>query len=480
MTKEFEQKAAEFILSTRLFADGGKALLAVSGGADSTAILYALHSLKAKGLLNNSFICAHINHQLRGQDAQKDEDFVIEHAQSLKMPVITRRVDVKDYAEKQKLSIETAARDLRIEALIDIARENNCRIIATAHHKDDNAETIIQRLTRGTGFRGLCGIWPAKAFADDIVFARPLLAVTRGEIIEYLKQQNLEYCQDKTNYDCKYRRNFIRHLLIPEIQKDCHKSVAELLYDLSVKSRGFYLLISKRVDEIWPVITNYMGSSISLNLELFKTEAILVQMELVRKCLSGIGCGEADLTQSHYSKILELAKSNESGASVELPGNFCVLYEYGKLIFEKNQPDSARQPKECCQLQVPGQTRFGGSIIEADIINADAESLEQFKRTKDNFVEWFDLDKLALPLEIRFRREGDRFQPLGQAEEKKVGKFLTDQRVSQQIRRKVLIVADAEKIIWVWPIRIAELAKLTPQTRQILQLRITYASPAAP
>jgi tRNA(Ile)-lysidine synthase len=383
---------------------------------------------------------------------------------------------VKKIAESRKLSIETAARNLRIDSLLRIAKNNNCRLIATAHHKDDNAETVIHRLARGTGFKGLCGIWPARTFTDDIVFVRPFLGVTRSNILEYLEQQDLKWCVDKTNYNCTIKRNFIRHRLIPHIQKDCSKSVSQLLFDLSKHARSFHLLVCSRANEVWPEAADCEDGRVLLNLEIFKPESEPVKIELITKSLSEIRCGLADLTRHHFKKILQLADSKTSGVGIELPNGFTVGYEYGRLIFAKAYQDTKGRAKKRCQLQIPGRTRFGDHLIEAAIINADIAGFEKFKSGKNSFIEWLDLDKLKLPLEIRIRKEGDRFQPLGLAREKKLGKFLTDQRVPQRIRKKVLVVTDSEKIVWLWPIRLSEQARVSPKARKILQLQITYAS----
>ncbi|MCH8121442.1 MAG: tRNA lysidine(34) synthetase TilS [Planctomycetes bacterium] len=195
MLLEFEQKVADFIKANKLFGSVDKVLLAVSGGADSTALLYAMRALSSENVFRAELLCAHINHQLREAEADLDEDFVIAQSARLKLAITTRRVDVRGYAGRNKLSIETAARELRIKNLLEIARANNCKTIATAHQKNDNAETILQRLTRGTGFRGLGGIWPMRVFGCEFKFVRPLLCVRRDEIIEYLEQRNLKWRQ---------------------------------------------------------------------------------------------------------------------------------------------------------------------------------------------------------------------------------------------------------------------------------------------
>ncbi|MHC4356567.1 MAG: tRNA lysidine(34) synthetase TilS [Planctomycetota bacterium] len=391
MLSEFEKKVADYVRANGLFGSGRKLLLAVSGGADSTALLHVVHTLKAAGALNAEFVCAHVNHQLRGSDADRDEDFVTAQAEELKVPVITRRLDVRRCARQNKLSIETAARQLRIRALSDTARDNDCDTIVTAHQKNDNAETILQRLARGTGFRGLAGIWPARVFADGITFLRPLLCVGRGEILEYLRGRNLHWRDDRTNADCAHRRNYIRHRLLPELQQDCAHSIVERLSELAGSTRGFYSLISARADELWPEIAGDVGKEITLDVGTLLSQATPVKIELVRRCLEQIGCGERYLTQRHYENILQLAEQNVTGRKIQLPGDFVVLRDYGKLMLgparkrsvgqacvegvpPSNRGQDARDTvvgrgppyvDKPITLNVPGRTGFGDCAIEA-------------------------------------------------------------------------------------------------------------------
>jgi len=486
MLLEFEQKVGDFIKANELPGSANKVLLAVSGGADSTALLYAMLRLSREKVFRAELLCAHINHQLRGAEADLDEDFVVAQASELKLAITTRQVDVRGFAGRNKLSIETAARKLRIKNLLEIARANNCDCIATAHQKNDNAETILQRLTRGTGFRGLGGIWPMRVFGEEFKFVRPLLCVRRDEIIEYLEQRNLKWCQDHTNTDCTYRRNYIRHRLLPALQQECTGSLVEQLSELSESARRFYKLVCSRADKVWPKTADCSGEKVTLDSKMFLAQPKSVMVELVRRSLTAVGCGERDLTQHHYEGILQLAEQNVSGKKVALPGGFVVGAEYENLIFAWPQKSVHRMPYgkirsqksedrrlSSVVLEAPGQTRFDKYLIETAIFEAEEDEFEKFKTGKNNFIERFDSDKIKPPLIVRFRRAGDRFVPLGLGEEKKVGKFLTTARVPQELRQKLLIVADSERIIWVWPIRVSEQAKVTGGTRKILQLQIT-------
>ncbi len=473
MLLEFEKKVADFAKSNGLFSSAVKVLLAVSGGADSTGLLYAMRALKAEGVLSCELICAHINHQLRGSEADADEDFVIAQVHDLDLPITTSKVDVAGFARRNKLSIETAARKLRIESLLDIAKANNCKCIATAHQKDDNAETVLQRLARGTGFRGLGGIWPRKVFEGGIVFVRPLLGVRRAEIVEYLNKRNLKWRTDKTNENCTYRRNYIRHRLLPALQQQCSNSIVEQLSELAQSACKFYSLVCSRAEKIWPGLADCGGERVVLDLKSFLTQPPAVKVELVRRSLARLGSGERDLTHRHFESILQLSEQNIGGKKIELPGGFVVGYEYGNLIFGRTKKRPKEKLSESVELEVPGQTRFGNYLIKSAVLEAENCDVEKFKAGKNKYAEWFDLDKVNLPLAVRLRKDGDRFIPLGLTEEKKVGKFLTAAKVPQEMRRKLLVIADSEKIIWIWPIRISEQAKITSKTRKILQLQIT-------
>jgi tRNA(Ile)-lysidine synthase len=495
MLLEFEKKLVDFINSNGLSGSAEKILLAVSGGADSIALMYALQMLKAENFFDAELLCAHINHQLRGADGDLDEEFVVTQATKLKLPVTTRRTDVRGFARLNKLSIETAARHLRMKALIDIAEANNCNLITTAHQKNDNAETIIQRLSRGTGFRGLGGIWPERIFANQIKFIRPMLCFTRDEVIEYLQQRNLKWRRDHTNADCTYRRNYIRHRLIPALQKEFSESIVEQLSQLAESARRYYDIVCKRADELWPDLADWDGDKTKLGLKLFLTEPKPVKVELIRRCLANIGCGEKNITQGHYEGVLQLADQNITDRKMELPGGFTVRREYGKLIFSNRRVGLApprgaatcrghlargsragrprHEPAHPTTVEIPGQTKLEKFLIHAIVLEKSEVDFEKFKAAKTDSMEWFDLEKIKLPLIVRHRRPGDRFVPLSLSSEKKIGKFLTAQRVPHGIRRDILVVADREKIIWIWPVRICEQSKITGQTQKILQLQIT-------
>jgi len=219
-----------------------------------------------------------------------------------------------------------------MKSLLEIAEGGGCGCVATAHQKDDNAETVVQRLARGTGFRGLGGIWPKRVFGGGIVFIRPLLCVGRDEIVEYLGQRGIRWRQDQTNFDCTFRRNYIRHRLLPALQQDCAGALAEQLLELSRSARGFHRLVCRRVDEVWTDVASEGGDGVALDTSGLAREVEPVQVEVFRRGIVAAGCGERDLTRRHYERILRLCKEG-AGVKVELPGRVVVRRECDRLVF---------------------------------------------------------------------------------------------------------------------------------------------------
>jgi tRNA(Ile)-lysidine synthase len=202
-----------------------------------------------------------------------------------------------------------------------------------------------------------------------------------------------------------------------------------------------------------------------------------VKVEIVRRSLAQIGCGERHLTQRHYENILQLSEKNVTGKEIQLPGGFVASRDYGNLILTPSRESKVGQAPPCddksVTLNVPGRTRFGRYLIEAALLEADGAGFGQFVAGKSNWVERFDLETIELPLTVRFRRAGDRFIPLGMTSQKKLDRFLTDQRVPLALREQTLVIADAGKIIWFCPLRIDERVKVSGDTGSILQLQVT-------
>ena len=465
---EFEDKVFSWIDSNALFEGVGRALLAVSGGADSVAMAHVLAGLKQGGQLLCDFMIGHVNHCLRGAESDADEAFVLELADSLGVPVVTAAVDVAAYAKEHKLSIETAGRVLRLKSLAQMAQENDCDVIATAHHKDDLAETMIHRFMRGTGFRGLCGILPVSN-VYGARFIRPILELRREEIIQYCRDNSIQWREDASNASLSFTRNRIRHSLMPALESDA-KTIVKRLSDLSKTAQRFLVQTEKQAQDVLDeAISDNQPGWVALQKSRLKSCPPWVFYELIRKVLVGLDVGLRDYTQEHFKMIHALVDQKQ--ATITMPGPIQVYAQKGVLRFCR-ESKSLVLPSETVRLEAGQTVQFGPWKISSKLLKRDEADIDRFYQTKDAFVEWFDADRIIGDIEVRGRKDGDRFYPIGAKGEKKVARFLIDAQLGEKIKNQAFITADAEKILWVGPIRMSERVKITSKSRRILEIRV--------
>lgn len=332
MSTAFEDKLMGWITSQQLADGAGRLLLAVSGGCDSVAMAQAMESLMRTGRLGRDLVIGHVNHSLRGDQSDADADFVRELAARLSLSVQVTSVDVTGYAQKERLSIETAARVLRLRALAQQCGDAGCDAIATAHHMDDQAETVVHRLMRGTGYRGLCGIRPS-SILQGVRFIRPMLAVTRDEIERYCVQRQIRWRNDATNQSLEPTRNRIRHLLLPQLQND-FPAVTQSLSELSQVCRTMQSRIEAHAAEVFTQAVATRGpGSLSLHRPMLVDCAPAVYYEIMREMLIQLNVGLRDYTQRHFEHLRRLAINPP--ARHQFPGGLIVRSKFKTLTFEK-------------------------------------------------------------------------------------------------------------------------------------------------
>jgi len=452
-----------------LFKDVEQVLLAVSGGADSVAMAHVLATLKQQGRLPCEFVIGHVNHCLRGAESDADEAFVRTLAESLSIPVVAQSVDVKGYTKEHKLSIETAGRILRLKTLTTMAAEQGCDCIAAAHHKDDLAETMVHRLMRGTGFRGLCGILPVSQ-VYGAKFIRPMLGVRRNEILHYCESNGLTWRDDASNRNIDFTRNRIRHGLMPVLE-DAFENLVGRLADLSRAAQRFSTQAEKHACDILDTaIVENLPSRIVLQKACLKNCPPWVFYEVVRKVLVKLDVGLRNYTQKHFKKVYSLLDSTQ--AEVSMPGPVQMYIQKGVLGFY-HETNALCLPSEPVALEIGRTVRFGPWRISCRLFNREGVDFERFIQTKDTFVEWFDADTICGSIKIRARQDGDRFRPFGGKSEKKVARFLQDAQLDVETKKNASIISDAEKILWTAPVRMCEQAKITPETQHILEIRLS-------
>lgn len=425
-------------------------LVMVSGGRDSVALLYLIYKLFSKNL--HLF---HLNHLIR-ENSSKDESFVKELAAKLDLKITTLKFDVKKYADEHKLSIQDAARKIRYRLALETAESNNLSKIATGHQADDNIETFLYRLVKGSGLTGLKAI-PIKRGP----FIRPLLEITREEITGYLKSNRYEYIDDPSNVKTVYARNKIRLELIPKLLEinPSFLSTAQSTIDIineddqyiDTAASGFFNKASLTSETANITLKYFFGLDRS------------IQRRFIRLAVQHV---KGDLLGIEYKHIRDIqANADKPNFQMDLPDNLVVFSESGNLIFAlKTTMTPVRY--ESVESTIPGEV-----YIEELDLSIENKLVEPLK-TSDPSNVVLDYQKIKPPLTIRQWDDGDRFMPLGMKDQKKLHDFFIDRKIPKRLRSNIPIVEDSEKIIWIAGMEIDERVKVTDNTKQGLKLKI--------
>lgn len=450
------KRVSEVISEERLIEEGERVLVAVSGGPDSVCLFHLLFQLKDQKRFHLSI--AHINHGLRGEESERDEYFVRNLGEKYGIPVHVERVDVKGYAMENGVSVQQAARTLRYRHLFSIADSFNYQKIAVGHNLDDQVETFLLRLIKGTGMRGLRSI-PLRR--EKII--RPLLFFPRSEIEKYLREKNLEYVEDSSNRKLIYERNYLRAKVLPllsRINPRFKEKIIAFLQDLTYVNRLFderakeFLESKKRID----------GDSIILPREDLKALDSETRFRVLANIVSNFD-GEIILQRRHAQLIDRILFSKKPSSSIRLPLGIIAETAYGdfylKRVSEFKIFSSSFPLREGENLLEP----FSLKMILTRFPKDDNFS----PYTSDPLVANLDAN-LAVFLEVRTFREGDRFMPLGMREEIKVKDFFIKRKVPKGERRKVPIVTSKGKIVWIVGFRIDERFKVTEKTDSVLRI----------
>ena len=457
----FLPKVLKAVRQHGMLAYGDRILVAVSGGPDSLALLHTLLALREKYDL--TLTVAHLDHSLR-PESKEDARFVKEVAKSLGFTSYSKRVDVAGFCKRKRLSPEEGAREVRYAFLEGVAKKARASKIALGHTLDDQGETVLMRLIRGAGPKGLEGIPPVRG-----KIIRPLIEVRRREIVKYLEHDKVSFLSDPSNQDMGFLRNRVRRRLIPLLERQFNPRIIATL------ARTGQLLASEQVretsgEQAWVRAMSERGRGRTTKIVLDLSKVLgynkMLQRKAIREALRRI---RGDLKQvgfAHVNSVLDLAKGFVGG-TVELPGGFRAKKGYGEIVFEKNlPPDPARS--FTLSVAVPGVTKLPGGSLKTSlhpIIKAP-----RAWRKMDGRVAWFDVERVHLPLNVRSRKEGDRFWPLGLPGLKRLKEVLIDDKIAREERDRLPLLADREGILWIVGHRITERAKLRPQTKKTLKV----------
>lgn len=474
----FLKKLKQAIARYDLLEKGDKVLVAVSGGPDSVALLYAL--LEIRDEFNLDLSVAHLNHKLRGRESDEDQKFVKKLAQKLNLKFFSKSIDVKKEAKKKKLSLEEGARLVRYRYLEDLADRIEADKIALGHQADDQAETFLMRLLRGAGGLGLSGIPPKRG-----KIIRPLIEIKREEIEKFLKEKGESYRTDSSNLLPNYFRNKIRLLLLPLIKKKFNPKIVEVLNRTSSIISFQQQYVEKNSEEILRLLckTKKMvrlrspqKDKIVLDLKRFINYDISLKREMIRLCVKKLNedrfasptTGSTDLSFDSVERTLDLIQRKKSGRKVKLTGNMWaeVTGETLAIYIEKKK-------KQAYPISLPGENylRNLGMRIKSEVV--PRFSLPEKIKSKGEEVAFLDWEKLKEPFSLRSRRPKDKFKPLGMEGTKSIADFLIDMKVPRYERDEVMLLTTRGKIAWIVGYRISDEFKVTDKTKKVLKMEVT-------
>ena len=435
------KKVIDFIKENSLL-DKKNILVAVSGGVDSIALLHFLLSLKDKENLNLAAL--HFEHGIRGEESKEDAAFVQSYCESNNVRCFMGEGNVPKYAKEHKITAEMAARILRYAFFEEILQREHFDVIATAHHADDQAETVILNLLRGSGIKGLAAMRPAR---DYII--RPFLCVAKTEILEYAKKNNLEYREDSTNNSNEYRRNRIRHELLPLLET----------YQAGVKERLTTLAEIARDENDY--IESIAKSKIHLlqaeNSEKFKLEPPAMERRIILSFLEEKNIA-TDFT--HIEEIRKILVKGEKGKRVEISGDTFAEFSYSglQIIREENIPSEKI-------LKIPGE-----NILEDFHIKIIVKILDKIPaKTRPNEY-YADLDKISGKIGVRAKADGDKIElAFGK---KSVKKIFMEEKIDRSRRNKYPMIFFGTNVLWIPLLRRSVFGKPTKTTKRILYMKV--------
>jgi tRNA(Ile)-lysidine synthase len=441
LLKAFQQ----YIKQQHLFQPKDKLLLAVSGGVDSVVLC------KLCKQAGYDFAIAHCNFQLRGQESERDEQFVRGLAEKYNIVVYTKTFNTKAISQKEKKSIEETARDLRYQWFEEMRIEKKYDYILTAHHANDNIETVLMNFFRGTGIKGLHGILPKQ---NKIV--RPLLFATKNELLAFAEENKLQFVTDYTNAENDFTRNYFRNELIPSVQKvfpeveeNILKNItrfgeAEQLYNQAIalhKSNS----LEQRGNEIHIPV-----------LKLQKVQPLATVIYEIIKHYN---------FTAHQTEEVAALLQTESGKYVQ-SSSHRIIKNRKWLIISPNQTTAAQN------ILIEEQDKE--VIFEVGVLQVEkVQQTSNFKLQTSNHIAQLDLSQIEFPLLLRKWKQGDYFYPLGMQKIKKLSRFFIDQKLSLTQKEKVWVIESNKKILWVVGMRIDDRFKITGKTKEVLQISLT-------
>jgi len=461
------EKVLDTIRQHNLIEHGDKIVVGISGGPDSVCLLHILHRLiPAYGL---ELYALHVNHMLRGEEADLDELFVKEFCNGLGIPVRIISSDIKKISKSSGISLEEAGREVRYRAFEQYAMDVGASKIAVAHNKNDLVETVLMNIIRGSGLEGLKGIDYRRG-----KIIRPLLDTDRKEIEEYCRLNHLAPRIDLSNLEDKYTRNKVRLDLIPYITRMFDVDIVESVYRLAVLLKDDNDLIEKIAARAYErCIVNKQPGAVSLNTSRLKKNHVSLVKRILRIAIKEVKGDLKGIESKHVDMAMNLIENGKTGIEIHLPGKVRAVMCYDVLKIDINM-EKTKTPLFEAMINIPGITVVPvlNTSIEASIEEKNLISIEQCNNLGYNsLVQLFDYDKLKAGIYVRNRRDGDIFKPLKSNGTKKLKEYFIDNKIPREKRDEIPLVAIQNEIVWIIGYKISDKFKVTENTKSVLVLK---------
>ena len=454
------EKVMATALRYRMFERQDRVVVAVSGGADSVCLLHVLHALQKP--LGIDLIVCHFDHGLRPGEDEEETRFVQTLAESLDLPFATEKA-----TEELRIggpSMEETARDLRYAFLANRMHHFSAQKIAVGHTLDDQAETVLMRLLRGSGTAGLSGIPPVR----DGVIVRPLIELAREEIVAYLSRTGVDYVTDPSNLDATPLRNEIRLNVLPLLKKR-QPGLAKILGKTAAILREEREWMETEARD-WIARQGLTGpqGEITIALPKFNQLHEAKKKHVIREALKISGGGLSRITSEHISAVERAARGENPHARISLPGDQTFRRVYERLIFSS---EKEKKPKDFFLLiHKPGLFRMKEPYFTINVTEYGRTIFEPTIHSSRTAL--FDADRITFPLTVRNVRKGDRFIPLGMKGHKKLKNFFIDGKIPAEERRTIPILLTGSEILWVCGFRMDDRFKVTQHTKKILKVDV--------
>lgn len=458
-----EERVIKNVYKHKLIRENDNIILGLSGGPDSMVLLHIL--LYVRERISFNLVIAHVNHGVRGEEALKDEKFTEKVAKELGLDFFSTKADMVGLAKEKNISEEEAGREIRYVFFRELIKELGHGKIAVAHNRNDQAETLLMRIMRGTGIDGLAGM---SFKSDDII--RPILDINRWEIEKYVEENSIETVVDKTNLETIYSRNKVRLELIPYIKENFNPNIIDTLFRLSENAKLDSYFLEDFSSKVYKSISKEKSTSVVIKSGLFMEEDKAVKNRIIRKAIYNLINTLQGIEEVHISSVVDLFNKGETGKRIDLPNNLLAKVSYNNLIIEKNiNEDMAGvcENKEETILKI-GQNYLEGYNLEINLKIMDRKDIN-FKNVSSN-VKFFDYDIMNEEIWIRTRNPGDRFAPIGMKGRKKIKDYFIDEKIPRDLRDEIPLLMCGENIIWVIGYRMSEAYKVKKETRDVLRV----------